>query len=192
MSVCGCVCTCLCAYVWVHVCLCVRVHTHVSGHVSTRVCSCCGGSGRWHTRGCWPLGHSSHMWVETPPRLCPVTAAPSVAQFPPGCDCHLAPDAPRPLQSLPNRQLPAWQTQPPADRPPGRDPALRQRDMSLPASTGKGPPWVAQAAEFPRGSWSGNQGLPPGQQRGAEGASSSPCSHLGPLRPRTAREVPRP
>ena len=132
-----CVYTCLCTCVWVctdvcvclgcarDLCVCVLVYRHA--RVFGCVCTCllmlgCGVSGLWWcTLGCWVPSHRSHTCMKTP--------APLVAQFPPGCARHLLPHAPHPLQILPNRLLPAWQTQPPADPlPRAHGPPFHQSD----------------------------------------------------------------
>ena len=126
-------CLCACAHTRVEVCMCTvcldvsRVHTHVClgwvapvfGCVHARVCSCWSVGCQVPTGAHVAAGHSAtghtHMRGDPTPDFPPSPPAPLVALFPPGCECHLHPNAPRPLQIPPNRPLPAWHTRPPAD-----------------------------------------------------------------------------
>ena len=125
--------------IWWGIRVCVSVYTHAHLLMLGR------GSGRWwHTRGWRPRP----SFAPSPrPRRWPSTLQ---------AGCHLAPNAPRRLQCLPNRQLSAWQTQ---SRGPSPRLAVRATQVSLDPQ-GRGLTWTARAADLLRGSWSGNQGPP--------------------------------
>ena len=128
--------------------MCVSMYTHA------HLLMLGGGSGWWwHTCG----------WRPRPSRW------PSTLQ----AGCHLAPNAPRPLQCLPNRQLSSWQTQ---SRGPSPRLAVRAPQVSLDPQ-GRGLTWTARATDLPRGSWSGNQGPP------SRAATQSRKGELIPLQP---------
>ena len=165
-----CVCTRLCAYggVYVYVCPC----TH------TRICSCSVGG---------QVGGGTHVGGDPAPAL---------------------PHHPGPVGGpAPSRLAATWPPMPlavfnvsqtgscplgkpsPGDRPPGSPSGRHKSPWIRKEGASPGQPRLQTSCAAPG---AGTRGLPPGQQRGTERASSSPSSHLGPLRPRTAREARRP
>lgn len=141
-----CVHTSVCIWWGIRVCVSMYTHAHLL---------MLGGGSGWWWRTCG--------WRPRPSRW------PSTLQ----AGCHLAPNAPRPLQCLPNRQLSSWQTQ---SRGPSPRLAVRAPQVSLDPQ-GRGLTWTARATDLPRGSWSGNQGPP------SWAATQSRKGELIPLQP---------